>query len=196
METPKQNPEFEWIAASRQGDSQAFGKLVEKYQREVYGLLFRLSGNDDMAEDIAQDTFVTVWEKLSSFQERGPFRAWLFRIALNKLRSFWRRKKILSWLSLDHLKEDGQQSLEETLADPFRDSDPANSMEDPHLQKQINEALRLLPSRQREVIVLRAQDMEIHEIASILGVAEGTIKAHLFEAKKKLQQQLQSLLSS
>lgn len=194
MRSSKQDPDREWVGASRQGDSQAFGRLVELHQKGVYGLALRLTRRPEVAEDLTQETFLTAWQKLSSFKETGPFRAWLFRIALNKFRSYWRWKRLRNWLSLESLEREKGGKIDDSLDVSSRELDPGSVAEDPNLQKAIQAALLMLSSRQREVIVLRAQGLEIHEIASVLCIAEGTTKAHLFEAKRRLQEKLKAFL--
>jgi RNA polymerase sigma-70 factor, ECF subfamily len=185
----------EWIAASREGDAEAFGKLVELHQRQVYGFILRMTSREDVADDLTQETFVAAWKNLSGYREEGPFLAWLLRIALNKTRSHWRWQSLRNWLSLDYRvsREEGETSLAETLKDTSREADPASAAADPNLEALLKNSLNELPSRQKEILLLRAQGLELTEIAGMLGVAEGTVKATLFAAKKKLQGKLKDI---
>ena len=108
------------------------------------------------------------------------------RIAANKTRSYWRWKRLRSWVGLSDKGEDGEgTALEDLLPD-----DPAGRPEQAalaaELERRVQAAINALPPRQREVAVLRAQGLGMAEIGSALGMAEGTVKAHWFEARKKL----------
>jgi len=180
-----------WLQTSRHGDPDAFGKLVEKYQREVYGLILRLTHNEALADDLTQETFLSAWQKLSGFREISSLRSWLLTIALNKVRSYWRWKKLRNWLSLGSVQNEQGQTLEETIPDLSRKADPASVFEDANFEDHFQTSLSKLPVRQREVIGLRAQGLNIDEIACVLKMAEGTVKAHIFHAKEKLQEKME-----
>lgn len=109
---------------------------------------------------------------------------------MNKARSYWRWQKLRNWVSLDDKQDDDAKPLSDLVADPARASDPASAFEDLDFQDNLQSALLEFPPRQREVIALRAQGLEIQEIASALSIAAGTVKAHLFEAKQKLQEKM------
>jgi RNA polymerase sigma-70 factor (ECF subfamily) len=184
------NPIDGSLQASRGGDSEAFGQLVETHQREVYGLAFRLTGRGDVADDVTQETFLAAWRNLAKFRGESAFRTWLLRIALNKVRSHWRRQKLRNFISLDDSPNENGNALGDIVADPSRGASPVSAFEDKHFQENLQAILMDFSPRQREVIVLRAQGLEIHEIGSMLGLASGTVKAHLFEAKRKLEERL------
>ena len=185
-------PAKDWLAASRGGDTAAFGRLVEAHQREVYGLAFRLTGRGDVADDVTQETFLSAWRKLPGFRGQASFRTWVLKIALNKVRSHWRWQKLRNFISLDDVspRDEEGSPLGDLIPDGSREGSPAAAFEDSHFQKRLQDILLGFSGRQREVIVLRAQGLEIREIGSMLGLATGTVKAHLFEAKRKLQEKL------
>ncbi|OGR67136.1 MAG: hypothetical protein A2081_04900 [Elusimicrobia bacterium GWC2_61_19] len=163
-----------------------FARLIEEHQRQVYSLALRLIGNAAAADDITQETFIAAWKHLKGFRGDSSLKTWLLRIAANKVRSYWRWKKLRSWVGLDQREEDGEGlSLNEVLPD-----DPAGRPEQAALaadmERRVQAAINRLPPRQREVAVLRAQELSMAEIAVTLGMAEGTVKAHWFEARKKL----------
>ncbi len=156
----------------------------------------RMTGRADVADDLTQETFIAAWRNLKSYRETGSFNAWLMRIALNKTRSYWRWKKLRNWISLDAPaggREDATATVAETLKDVSREADPASAAADPVLERRLQEALAGLPERQREVLLLRAQGLELEEIGQALDIAEGTVKATLFAVKRKMQDRLGSL---
>ncbi len=165
----------------------AFGLLVEEHQRRVYAAAYRLTGNAAAAEDITQETFIAAWRHLKSFRGESSLKTWLLRIAANKSRSYWRWKKLRTWVGLDQRDADGEgPALQEMLPD-----DPAGRPEQAalaaDLERRVQAAISALPPRQREVAALRAQELSVAEIAAILGMAEGTVKAHWFEARRRLE---------
>lgn len=164
----------------------AFALLIEEYQRLVYAVALRLTGNAAAAEDITQETFIAAWRHIKDFRGESSLKTWLMRIAANKTRSYWRWKRLRSWIGLADRGEDGEgTALEDLLPD-----DPAGRPEQAalaaELERRVQAAISALPPRQREVAVLRAQGLGMAEIGAALGMAEGTVKAHWFEARKKL----------
>ncbi|HAN03837.1 MAG TPA: RNA polymerase subunit sigma [Elusimicrobia bacterium] len=164
----------------------AFALLIEEQQRLVYSVALRLTGNTAAAEDITQETFIAAWRHIKDFRGESSLKTWLMRIAANKTRSYWRWKRLRSWVGLSDKGEDGEgAALEDLLPD-----DPAGRPEQAalaaELERRVQSAINALPPRQREVAVLRAQGLGLAEIGAALGMAEGTVKAHWFEARKKL----------
>ena len=165
----------------------AFGLLVEEHQRAVYAVAYRLTGNAAAADDITQETFIAAWRHLKGFRGESSLKTWLLRIAANKCRSYWRWKKLRSWVGLDQRNVDGEgQALGEILPDAPA-SRPEQAALAADLERRVQAAINALPPRQREVAALRAQELGVADIALTLGMAEGTVKAHWFEARKKLE---------
>lgn len=174
-------------------NAEAFAEVVEAHQRQVYGLALRLTKREDMAEDLTQETFVAAWKARDRYKGTGSMQAWIMRIAINKVRSYWRWKKLRNWLSLDAEGEGGEKTGH-NVPDPSREADPSKSASDQGLAVMIREALGGLTERQREAVVLRAQGLSVEETASAMGVKEGTVKATFFQARQKLQERLKEAL--
>ncbi|OGS55286.1 MAG: hypothetical protein A3J79_05540 [Elusimicrobia bacterium RIFOXYB2_FULL_62_6] len=168
-------------------DETGFSGIIEEHQRHVYSLALRLTGNAAAADDITQETFISAWKHRKGFRGESSLKTWLLRIAANKARSYWRWKKLRAWVGLGPREPDGEApSLEELLPD-----DPAGRPEQAaaaaELERRVQAAISALPRCQGEVAALRAQGVKVAEVAEILGMAEGTVKAHWFEARKKLE---------
>lgn len=175
---PSENPE------------ERFSLLVEAHQRQIYVLALRLTGNAAAADDITQETFISAWKHLDGFRGDSSFKTWLFRIAANKTRSYWRWKKLRSWVGLgERAGDEDSPTLEEVLPDRPQDR-PEQAALAADLERRVQAAINLLAPRQREVAVLRAQGLALAEIGEALGMAEGTVKAHWFEGRKKLEASL------
>ena len=170
----------------------AFVLLIEEHQRRVYFLALRLTGNAAAADDITQETFISAWKHIAEFRGDSSLKTWLLRIAANKVRSYWRWKKLRSWVGFGPREGDdglGAPALEDTLADR-PEGRPEQAALAADMERRVQAAIDLLPPRQREVAVLRAQELSMAEIAVTLGMAEGTVKAHWFEARRKLETSL------
>lgn len=180
-ETPRSGPE------ERETD---FSLVIEEHQRQVYSLALRLTGNEAAADDITQETFISAWKNFKGFRGDSSLRTWLLRIATNKVRSYWCWKKLRAWVGLGPREDDEEApALEEMLPDnPAGRPEQAAMAAD--LERRVQAAINALPPRQREVAALRAQGLSGAEISETLGMAEGTVKAHWFEARKKLEASL------
>jgi len=164
----------------------AFALLVGEHQRLVYAVALRLTGDAAAAEDITQETFIAAWRHLGDFRGESSLKTWLLRIAANKARSWWRWKKVRSWISLDSRQDGEGPALQDLLPDDPK-ARPEEAALAGELERRVQGAINALPPRQREVAVLRAQGLGIADTAAALGMAEGTVKAHWFEARRKLE---------
>ncbi len=175
------------VAASKNGDQDAFAQLVQRYQRRVFNLVYRMLQQYEEATEITQETFLAAWQGLPAFRGDARFTTWLYRIAYN-----------CSLKQLELRKRDRalQVALEaEQVLEDANDEHRANAEIDAHdRQALIQEHLFHLPAKYRIVLILRhLQDMTYEEMAEILTMPIGTIKTHLFRARNLLKERLQSL---
>jgi len=180
--TKSSNPDGLPAASAEAG----FSLLVEAHQRQIYSLALRLTGNAAAADDITQETFISAWKHLEGFRGDSSLKTWLFRIAANKTRSYWRWKKLRAWVGLSERSGDEDSPTMEELLPDRPEGRPEQAALAADLERRVQAAIARLPPRQREVAVLRAQGLALAEIGEALGMAEGTVKAHWFEARKKL----------
>lgn len=167
------------VEAARQGNRQAFGELVERYQRRLVRVIHQLVHNLDLAEDLAQDTFLKVYQRLDQFDPSRRFGPWLFQVGVNHTLDHLRKQKRRGWWML--FSEGGED----------RPTDPAVS--DPRLNldlaQEVDQTLAELPEKDRVVLVLREmENMSTSEIAAILGRKEATVRWRLAEARQKFEQ--------
>lgn len=180
--------EREIIQKVLDGDNDAFGLLVEKYQTKVYNLALRMSGNEDDAFDLSQEAFLRAWRNLGSFQFESAFSTWLFRLTSNVCLDFLRARKRKATVSLTVTDdEDGETQLE--LRDPAKTPEEALlAAEDRRL---LTQALNELPAVQRQILTMRAiDDLSYAQIAEILQIEEGTVKSRLSRARAALRNKL------
>ncbi|MBQ1756671.1 MAG: sigma-70 family RNA polymerase sigma factor [Oscillospiraceae bacterium] len=180
--------EREIIQKVLDGDNDAFGLLVEKYQTKVYNLALRMSGNEDDAFDLSQEAFLRAWRNLRSFQFESAFSTWLFRLTSNVCLDFLRARKRKATVSLTVTDdEDGETQLD--LPDPAKTPEEALlAAEDRRL---LTQALNELPAVQRQILTMRAiDDLSYAQIAEILHIEEGTVKSRLSRARAALRNKL------
>ena len=175
------------VAASKNGDQEAFAQLVQRYQRLVFNLVYRMLQQYEEATEITQETFLAAWQGLPSFRGDARFPTWLYRIAYN-----------CSLKQLELRKRDRalQVALEEnkTLENANDEQRESAELDAHERQILIQEHLSHLPAKYRIVLILRhLQDMTYEEMAEILTMPIGTIKTHLFRARNLLKDRLQSL---
>lgn len=169
------------IARAKQGDAAAFETLVTANERMVYGVALRLLGNEQDAQDAAQEVFLKAYLSLSDFRGDSRFSTWLCRITSNICIDM-RRKKELPTVSLSTGEEDG---TELQLSDGrFL---PEDELEKKELYRAVQRGLESLPSEYRHVLVLREiAGQSYDEIGRILSLESGTVKSRIFRARKKL----------
>ena len=154
------------------GDGEAFAQLVERYQRLVLNIAFRMVGDAELAQDIAQDVFVNVYQRIGQFDVRRRFYSWLYRITVNAALHERRRPATTSLHDLPVLDDRPQ---------------PDEVAERAEQDRELGAALAALSDRERMVIGLRyGADLSYDEIAEVLNVPLGTAKTWLFRAKQRL----------
>jgi RNA polymerase sigma-70 factor (ECF subfamily) len=165
------------VSAARH-DSEAAGRLYDKYYSEILGYIYHCTFNGTIAEDLTSNVFLAVFQHLRRFRWRQvPFRAWLYRISTNEVRMHWRRKKRIKVVSL-------QPNGEEYAAG----SSTGESLEAAEEYFLLHKALLELRIKYRTVIILRYfEGKAIAEICEITGRKEGTVKAQLHRGLAKLQ---------
>ena len=158
------------------GEEGAFDLLVAEHRREVYRLAHRLLGNHADADDLAQEAFLRIYRSLGGFRGESAFRTYLTRIVLNLAADRRRARGTGRLVSMDEIPEryspGGAEPLETGLI----------------REEVLRRAIRLLPPRQRETLILRVfQEMKFREIARVMGCTVGTAKANFFHALKGLR---------
>jgi RNA polymerase sigma-70 factor (ECF subfamily) len=178
--------DLELIERTLGGDSNAFGALVERFQRAIYRVAFSIVRDESEADVVTQDTFVQAYTHLRKFQRRSEFGTWLTRIAINRSRDSLRRKR---FISLFVTTDDGE---ERPVLEPVDErADPERSVMVSQLRTAIERAERKLSPQQKVMFRLRHYDgMSVDEIAAHLGLRGGTVRAQLFRAAQKIRAEL------
>lgn len=181
------------IDRARRRDAAAFDTLVELYSARVYGLIYRLLGQRELAEDLTQETFLRVVRTIESYEHDGRFEAWLFRIAANLARDHARkRKRRGSMSSLDAGDPD-----EPGAALPDMNAAPsgAEALIQAEREAALQAALDRLSPADREIVMLRHfAELSFREIADLLKIPLGTALARAHRALGKLKNELEPVI--
>lgn len=172
------------VRASKHGDQDAFALLVQRYQRRIFNLVFRMLQNYEEASETTQEAFLAAWQGLPSFRGEARFPTWLYRIAYNCcLRQLELRKR-------DKALQTAMQA-EQFLEFINKEKQAEDTIEMHDQQDLVRTNLNQLPAKYRIVLILRhLQEMTYEEMADILRMPIGTIKTHLFRARNLLKERL------
>ena len=182
--------ELELIQRAKRGDRQAFGQLVERYQRRVVGVALAISHNQDDAVELAQETFVRAFENLSKFESRSSFSTWLYRIAHNLTIDFRRREG-------RHVVLRGEDAESEIDRLPSQLGDSYGALRRNELSARIREALDQLTPEHRAVVLLReVEGLSYDEISDSLQIPRGTVMSRLHYARSRLRAMLKDVAES
>ena len=172
--------EQSWIASARNGDEAAFGELVQKYQKRVYALTVRMCPTPELAEEAAQEAFLSAWQGLPFFRGDAAFSTWLYRLASNACVDLLRKERRHQGTSLD----------DDTVGVEIPDTKPTpeEAAETKELRAQIEAGLRQLSPEHRAVLILREiQQLNYEEIADALSLDLGTVKSRISRGRRQLR---------
>lgn len=174
------------IESTLAGDTEAFGKLVLRYQDRLFGTLVHLLGSVHDARDVGQEAFVSAFEKLATFRRESSFYSWLFRIAYNTAISS-RRRRHRTTGSLDQRRED--TGVEPADLSPAMN--PAHRLESEETQQLVRDALEQLGPDYRDALILKElEGLRYDEIAEIQNCPIGTVRSRIHRARQELREKL------
>jgi RNA polymerase sigma-70 factor (ECF subfamily) len=183
------------VQAVIDGDTEAFRTLVERHKRRLYAVILKLVGDGDVAEELAQETFVKAFRAISSFRQDASFGTWLVQIGIHTTRDQLRRTKRQrdrGIISIDALRDSHGHSLE--LVDESRGADPGAEVEAREERTLMRRALDELPDEYREVLVLKhLEGWRYEQIAEVSGDSIGTLKVRAYRARQLLRERLADL---
>jgi len=175
----------ELVAATKRGDTQAFGELVLRHRQKVVAVAQRITNNRADAEDVAQESFHRAFLHLEAFQEKSRFSTWLTRIAMNEAFMLLRRRRGIVEV-LPENPDDGMRSNWEAFVD--RNPNPEESYLQRERTEFLTEAINRLGSKVRTTMLLRdMEERSVEETARILGTSIAAVKARVFQGRRKLR---------
>ncbi|MCP4291055.1 MAG: sigma-70 family RNA polymerase sigma factor [bacterium] len=178
------------IRRCKRGDEAAFAEILSRYRGAIYNLCFRMSRNTEDATDLAQEVFIKVFGLLDRFDESYAFSSWLFRIATNHCIDFLRRKR-MKFQSIDGAV--GTDGEEYELQLPDSGPQPDTVLQRKEALSKLEEVIGDLPPHYKAITLLRHdQQMSYEEIAEVLQLPLGTVKARIHRARNMVQQMLKT----
>lgn len=174
------------VEEARAGNRAAFEQLVDLFHEEIFRMAFYRTRSAVDSEDLTQEIFVQAFTSLSNLEKADRFRTWLLTIAVNRVRDFHRKKRVLALVSLS-AQDDGFDESDAASGDR---PDPLDDLLRKEFWEKIGSVLGRLSRLEREVFVLRFMDhLSIREISEVLRKSESTIKTHLYRALKKFKRE-------
>jgi len=180
------------VALAQAGDEDAFRSLVERYSRAIFRLAFRMTGNEQDAEDVVQEAFLRAHQRLGQFESRSNFATWLHRVAVNCALDFMRvrRRHDTGREEIDTVGADGTRPL------PASDPAPDRLLFGAEIQQRVTAVLAGLAPKERAAFVLRHfEEMSIEDISRTMGVRADAAKNSIFRAVRKLRKELEPMMS-
>lgn len=176
--------EQEAIAALQQGDINGLAMLVDRYQIQAIRAAFLIIGDEGTAQEVVQNAFLRVFERIDQFDQQRPFAPWLMRIVSNDAIKATRHSQ--RHISIDTPAVNGDSPLSELLPTAF--TEPDEQVSDAILREKVWAALDQLSPKQRAAVVMRYYlDMGEAEMSGRLNIAAGTVKWHLHQARQRLR---------
>ncbi len=172
--------EQQLILRVKEGDHEAYRVLVERHMKHAYNIAYGFLIDHDDAEDIAQESFVRIYESIQSFRGEASFNTWLYRIVTNLSLNKLRQRKNTNHRIANLPHQSAMNIISATDDSTYQDVKPI-----------IERALHALPTLQRAVVILRhLNGLSTKQVSEILRCSEGTIKTHLHRGMKKMKTQL------
>ncbi|MBV9614872.1 MAG: RNA polymerase sigma factor [Ktedonobacteraceae bacterium] len=187
----------ELVAMMREHNTDAFEELSARYREIIYRHVLSTVHDSDAAEDVVQEVFLRIWTHAEQWNERGTFKAWLFRIAtnlaLNYLRTLRRRRQQPLETPSDPLDEDDESSIPEWMTNHALPG-PEIIVEQGERSRLLQQLVNGLPEEKREVFrLIHDDEMEMRQVAETLGIPEGTVKSRLYYANRRLAREWQDV---
>ena len=176
------------LARARRGDGEAFRELVERHSHSVFRLAFRMTGNEQDAEDVVQESFLRAYKQLARFESRANFGTWLYRITANCAVDHIRARQARHDVSRG-------EALDTEVHQPAADApDPERRAHSAEIERTVQQAMNGLSPLERAAFTLRHYEgRSIDEIATTLGLGMSAAKHSVFRAVKKLRLALEPL---
>ena len=169
------------VETTRGGDPDAFEVLVRRKTSKVYSLCYRIIGNSEDAKDISQLVFIKLWENLEKYDPQYAFDTWLYRMVTNVAIDFMRNKQSRENAVNSNLR----------LVKTSSDAEQGTIVQRKEVESVFNSVAQVLSPKQKTIFVMnQMDDLSSSEIAKVLGCRESTVRNHLFNARKLMQQQL------
>ncbi len=187
--------DHELVALAQKGNEKAYRELLGRYQRPVFSLIYRMLRDREQSEDLAQETFVRVFNHIDRYDPKYKFSSWIFKIATNLTIDHIRKKEVAT-VSIDGSRYavTADEIEASTITVASGDENPEELLEAKELGEEIEGAISKLRPEYKAAILLRhVEGREYQEIAEILSLPLGTVKTYIHRGRNELRDQLQHL---
>lgn len=192
MEAATQTDEQHLVEQVIEGDRDAFINLIERYERLVQHVVFRMVKDDRDREELCQDVFMKVYRYLDSFRFESKLSTWIARIARNTCLNHLEKKDLLLYADHAPSPDSEEPDMREAMARvPSTDEGPGGTTEEREVRDFIHDEIEQLPEHYRTALTLyHLEGMSVKEISEVMDNPTGTVKSHLYRARKKLKDRL------
>ncbi len=185
--------ELALVDRARAGDQDAYGALVERHSRALFRLAYRITGQEQDAEDVVQDAFLRAYRQLGRFEARSSFGTWLYRIAVNCAHDLLRARPRLA--SITAARDD--EGAEQEVADVSAGADPERLLASREIDQRVRAGLDTLSDLERSAFILRHfEGLSIAEIGDSLGLGPSAAKHSIFRAVQKMRRNVEPLMGA
>jgi len=181
--------DIEYVVLCQKGDMEAFEVLVERHQRKMLNIAYRMMGDYDEACDVTQEAFLSAYRNMKKFKAEAKFSTWLYRIVINYSKNRLKQLRNIAKREGVSINDSGEIKIEGALCQSSaNDTNPGAQMEKREREAQVQKCITSLDEEYREVLVLRdIQGLSYEEIKDILKIPEGTVKSRLSRARNALK---------
>ena len=180
--------DFTFVSRCQKGDTEAFGVLVERYQKKMFNIAFRMTGDYEEAGEVVQEAFLSAFRAIKKFRGEATFATWMTSIVLNHAKNCLKKIKVKP-MSLDEASEahDGAPRFDP----PASGMSAMEQLEKKDVQEAVQKAINSLDAEFREALILKdIQELSYEEIGAILNIPGGTVKSRIFRAREALRERL------
>lgn len=191
-----QPDDAELVERAQQGDRDAFGTLVDRYQEKVYSICYGKLKDEQDSLDVTQDVFVKVFRYLEDFNHNSSFYTWLYRIAVNTSIDYLRKQSRQAQVDYDDtIKSDEDVEGHDNLTPSTLGVEPDRAYDRKELRNKMLEALESLSDKHRTILNLReVEGLSYKEMADVLDISKGTVMSRLYHARQYFQEALDEYL--
>ncbi|OGP67843.1 MAG: hypothetical protein A2W27_06310 [Deltaproteobacteria bacterium RBG_16_44_11] len=181
--------DLEYVVLCQKGDTDAFDVLVERHQKKMLNIAYRMMGDYDEACDVTQEAFLAAYKSIKKFKAEAKFSTWLYRIVVNYSKNRLKQLRNITQREGVSIDDSGEMKIEGVMCQSSaNDANPGAQMEKREREAQVQKCITSLDEEYREVLVLRdIQGFSYEEIKDILKIPEGTVKSRLSRARNALK---------